>query len=83
MSLINSIPEYNLLEFEEFEDYEKNELVIGVIDDLKLFFLVDVKKQKKIHIIVLTKQDLRTFLKDILNLKAQIKKKKNFLLKHN
>ena len=38
MSLINSIPEYNLLEFEEFEDYEKNDLVIGVIDDLKLFF---------------------------------------------
>jgi hypothetical protein len=35
MSLINSTPEYNLL---EFEDYEKNDLVIGVIDDLKLFF---------------------------------------------
>ena len=35
MSLINSTPEYNLL---EFEDYEKNELVIGVINDLKLFF---------------------------------------------
>ena len=35
MSLINLTPEYNLL---EFEDYEKNDLVIGVIDDLKLFF---------------------------------------------
>jgi len=38
MSLINPTPEYNLLEFEKFEDYEKNELVISVINDLKLFF---------------------------------------------
>ena len=37
MSVINSTSE-NSLELEEFEDYEKNDLVIGVIDDLKLFF---------------------------------------------
>ena len=33
MSLIDLTPEYNLL-----EDYEQNDLVISVIDDLKLFF---------------------------------------------
>src|SRR6185295_989624 len=37
MSLINSTPEHNLLEFEEFEDYEQNDL-ISVKDDLRLFF---------------------------------------------
>ena len=37
MSVINSTSE-NSLELEEFKDYEKNDLVIGVINDLKLFF---------------------------------------------
>ncbi|CAJ0860811.1 3037_t:CDS:2 [Entrophospora sp. SA101] len=37
MSVINSTSE-NSLELEEFKDYEKNDLVIDVIDDLKSFF---------------------------------------------
>ena len=39
MSLINSTPEYNLL---EFKDYEKNDLVIGVQSNLATVNLVTV-----------------------------------------
>ena len=40
MSLIDLTPEYNLL-----EDYEQNDLVISVIDDLKLCDIkIDVLK---------------------------------------
>ena len=37
MSLINSIPEYNLFDL-ELVDYEQNNLVVDVVEDLKLFF---------------------------------------------
>ena len=46
MSVINSTSE-NSLELEEFEDYEKNDLVIDVIDDLNhssKVLLVNVRK---------------------------------------
>ena len=89
MSLINSTPEYNLLEFEEFEefeDYEKNELVIGVIDDLKLFFQSSpcrCEKTKKNPHNCFDKIGFKNFFERHFEFKGLENKGLTFLLKHN
>ena len=81
MSVINSTSE-NSLELEEFEDYEKNDLVIDVIDDLKSFFQSSPCKCKgKDSQSCLEKIGFKNFFERYFEFKSLDKKEKDLSIK--
>ena len=75
MSLIDSTSEHNLFDL-ELMDYEENDLVVDVVDDLKLFFQSSeckcnkTAKKVKDPRYCFEKLALKIISKDILNLKV-------------